>query len=195
MDRAEIVSQVTEALTCESIDEAGGLLRKSYPFKPIPTVKRRFAPQGFTSIFLRDGFICRYSGKRLIFPPALRLLSCVFPSLFPYHPNWKTNVTHPAYMQLSATIDHLHPVSRGGVDDRSNWVTASMARNSAKVHWTLEEIGWELHPAGNWRTWDGLLRWSVEYAATHPEVVPDRGVRAWLRAGQRALNEAEQLQP
>jgi hypothetical protein len=36
------------------------------------------------------------------------------PERFPFHPNWKTDVTHPAYWEVSATIDHLTPVTRGG---------------------------------------------------------------------------------
>jgi HNH endonuclease len=58
----------------------------------------------------------------------------------------------PAFWEVGATIDHVVPVTRGGADDESNWVTTSMARNSAKMNWTLEELGWTLHPPGNhWR--------------------------------------------
>ncbi|MFF0818704.1 HNH endonuclease [Rhodococcus sp. NPDC003318] len=49
--------------------------------------------------------------------------------------------THFAYWELFPTIDHIVPVTRGGADDESNWVTTSMLRNSAKAHWTLDELG------------------------------------------------------
>ncbi len=119
-----------------------------------------------TRVFVRDGFLDRYTGERLIFPPVLRVLSIVLPDKFPYHPNWKTVVTHPAFWKVGATIDHVVPVTRGGADDESNWVTTSMARNSAKMNWTLEELGWTLHPPGNFGEWDGLLHWFLEYTAT-----------------------------
>jgi hypothetical protein len=51
-------------------------------------------------------------------------------SKFPFHPNWKTEATHPAYWEVGATIDHMVPVTLGGADEPANWVTTSMARNS-----------------------------------------------------------------
>jgi hypothetical protein len=37
----------------------------------------------------RGGFIDRYRGTRLVFPPVLRMLSLYLPDAFPYHPNGK----------------------------------------------------------------------------------------------------------
>jgi HNH endonuclease len=125
-------------------------------------------PQVVTQ-FLRDGFIDRYSGDRLIFPPVLRVLSLTMRESFPFHTNWKMSETHPAYWDLCATIDHMTPVSRGGADDKSNWATTSMARNAAKGNSTLEQIGWTLHPPGDVRDWDGLTAWFTRYIGAHPE--------------------------
>jgi hypothetical protein len=119
-------------------------------------VLRRQGPVESTRVFVRDGFIDRYTGTRLIFPPVLRTLSEALPGEFPFHPNWKTDVTHPAYWEVGATVDNLIPVTRGGKDAEENWVTASMARNSAKMNWTLQDLGWHLHPPGDIRDWDGL---------------------------------------
>jgi hypothetical protein len=119
-----------------------------------------------------------------VFPPVLRVLSTVLPADFPYHPNWKTDLTHPAYWEVGATIDHVRPVSRGGADDESNWVTTSMARNSAKMNWTLEELGWTLVPSGDFRAWDGLLHWFLSFAARHPEILATASVRHWHRAAR-----------
>jgi hypothetical protein len=33
--------------------------------------------------------------------------------VFPYHPNWKMEVTHPAYWELTATVEHVVPVCHG----------------------------------------------------------------------------------
>ena len=84
------------------------------------------------------------------------------PQEFPAHPNWKMSASHVMYWELCATIDHLVPVSRGGADDKSNYVTTSVLRNSAKAHWTLEELGWTLHPPGLMGSWDGLMGWFLD---------------------------------
>ena len=47
------------------------------------------------------------------------------------------------YWELIATIDHYLPVTRGGVDAPPNWMTTSQARNSAKLNWTVDELGWK----------------------------------------------------
>src|SRR5262249_834479 len=146
-------------------------------------------PLDYTRVFIRDGFVDRYTGQRLVFPPVLRMISSALPEKFPYHPNWKTPVTHPAYWEIGATIHHVVPITRGGADEPGNWVTASMGRNSAKMNWTLAELGWELQDPGDFAAWDGLLSWYIEYGSRHPEAVADSGLRQWLRAGSTALAE------
>jgi len=64
-----------------------------------------------TRIFARDGFIDRYRGSRLIFPPVLRLLSLYLPKEFPYHKNGKMTEGHMAYWELFPTVDHVVPSS------------------------------------------------------------------------------------
>lgn len=53
---------------------------------------------------------------------------------------WKTDLTRPAFNELTATLHHVVPVTLGGADDESNWVTTSMSRKFAKNNVTLEEI-------------------------------------------------------
>lgn len=91
-------------------------------------------------VFTRDGFVDRYSGDLLVFPGTLRLLAKLLPHEFPFHSNWKADACHPAFWQLFPTIDHVVPVSRGGADADSNWMSTSMLRNSAKANLTLEEL-------------------------------------------------------
>ncbi len=130
---------------------------------------------------MRDGFIDRYTGQRLIFPGVLRVLSLLLPRDFPFHPHWRTTETHPAFWELSPTLDHVVPIAFGGADDESNLVTTSMLRNSAKANWTLEELGWKLYPAGRYEDWDGLTAWFREYVAAHEDCLRDRAIARWYR--------------
>jgi len=139
-----------------------------------------------TDLFVRDGFIDRYRGSRLVFPPTLRLISEKLPQHFPYHPNWKMSVTHRAFWELSPTVDHIRPVALGGNDDPSNWATCSMLTNSIKANWTLEELGWQLLPAGDIRQWDGLLSWFVAQMDKEPQYVKESAYfRNWLTVAQK----------
>lgn len=182
-DRIDALTAVCRALSEGAPEAAAAALT----FQPEPIVPRRYGPLESTAVFVRDGFIDRYSGNRLVFPPVLRVISMMLPDEFPFHPNWKTDVTHRASWEVGATIDHLVPVTRGGAGNESNWLTTSMARNSAKMNWTIDELGWPLHPAGNFNQWDGLLRWFVEYSAAHPSVTANPSIRQWHRATATVL--------
>lgn len=143
------------------------------------------------------GFIDRYTGTRLVNPGVLRLLHVVLGDDFPADPNWKVSRTHQAFWELFPTVDHVKPVSRGGPDDESNWVTSSMMRNQAKNQWTLDDLGWKLQPRGAVAEWDGRSRWLVNYLAANASVLakaaePHRGyIRRWLTATKAALQEAD----
>jgi hypothetical protein len=145
-DKCKIIAAVCNALATSGAEVAAAILHRDYRFDPQPIVKRKYGPTESTRIFARDGFVDPYTGTRVVFPPVFRALSFALPADFPFHPAWKTDVTHPAYWELGATIDHLVPVTRGGLDNETNWITASMASNSAKMNWTVEELGWHLHP-------------------------------------------------
>lgn len=166
----------------EMLSDAAELLRREYPFTPAETVERKYGNQEALKVFIRDGFVDRYSGCHLVFPGVLRVLALQLPAEFPYHPNWKMTATHLAFWELSPTVDHILPIARGGVDAELNWVTTSMLRNSAKANWTLEELGWSLLPPGDLRAWDGLLAWFMRYVVSHPALLQNARVAAWHRA-------------
>jgi hypothetical protein len=184
LKKSAVIVDICYALSDGLIERAASLVRNDYTFVPSMMAQRKYGAVESTRVFMRDGFIDRYTGEKLIFPPVLRILSALLPAEFPYHPNWKTDVTHPAYWELSATVDHLVPISRGGLDEESNWITTSMARNSAKMNWTLEELGWKLQDAGNIKAWDGLLHWFLDYVAAHPGVIVNASLRRWHRAAK-----------
>ena len=190
--KAGVLSDVCASLDLGDSRSARATLKSRYPFVPVEKVVRRYSERQSMKLFVRDGFIDRYTGSRLINPGVLRLLHVVLGDDFPAHPHGKVSETHLAFWELFPTVDHVKPVSRGGPDDKSNWVTASMLRNQAKSQWTLADLGWELHPRGG-ADWDGRSRWLVDYLAANPTVLagaaePHRGyIRRWLTATKAAL--------
>lgn len=191
MQKAETISAVCDALAAG--DKAGviSIARREYPFVPQQSRKRKYTPLQSQQIFVRDGFIDRYTGKRLVFPGTLRLLSRLLPKEFPAHKNWKMAESHLVYWELFPTVDHVQPVARGGPDEASNWVCTSMATNQVKLNWTLEELGWTLKPAGNCGEWDGLTGWFCDYVAGHSEWLEEAYLRRWHSAAQRVRDVAE----
>jgi hypothetical protein len=191
--KAEVLFDVCEALRVGDSGSAKEALGSRYPFVPVEKIVRRYSERRSMDLFMRDGFIDRYTGNRLINPGVLRLLHVVLGDDFPAHPNWKASETHIAFWELFPTVDHLVPVSRGGPDDDSNLVTASMLSNQAKAQWTVEDLGWELHPAGPKGEWDGLSRWLVDYLAANPTVLAEAAgshrayIGRWLTTTKAAL--------
>jgi len=137
-------------------------------------------------IFNRDGFIDRYTGSKLVFPGTLQVLGIVLPEHFPWHPHGNLTKSHIVHWELYPTVDHIFPISRGGPDVDSNWATTSMLANQAKLHWTLDELGWTLHEPGDLHNWDGLTDWFFQYVGQHPDVLSQPGIKKWFRAASSA---------
>jgi hypothetical protein len=184
-DKAAVLREVCSALSDNRRDAAAVILRDCYPFVPLANVGRHYSVRQMLAVFTRDGFVDRYSGMRLVCPATLRLISKRLPEQFPFQRNWRTDACHIGYWELCPTIDHLLPVSRGGTDDESNWVTTSMIRNAAKAAFTLDDLGWSLHPAGKMAEWDGLLGWFVDQANTHRAMLGDPYLRQWFGAANQ----------
>jgi hypothetical protein len=178
---------MTEELKEGRVGKAKDILTSDYPFEPIQSQTRSYTELQSAKLFVRDGFIDRYTGARLVFPAALRLISHLLPEDFPYHRNWKMSETHVAYWELFPTVDHIVPVARGGDDSELNWVSTSMLKNSAKSNWTLEELGWDLHPKGSISEWDGLTGWFLDYVETNPDLLTDNYFSKWQKAALKAL--------
>ncbi|HMU34810.1 MAG TPA: hypothetical protein PKC89_13210 [Pyrinomonadaceae bacterium] len=187
MEKGEILKRVCEALLFGDPSRASVIATQEYAHENLAFAGRKYNEYESTTIFLRDGFLDRYSGSKLVFPASLRLISHLMPAEFPAHPNWKMSESHMVYWELFPTIDHVVPVARGGADDQTNWVTTSMIRNSAKSNWLLEELGWNLQPPGNVREWDGLTRWFMQYIEQEPTYLNDPYLKRWHRAAFRAL--------
>ncbi|MFF0242991.1 HNH endonuclease [Rhodococcus pyridinivorans] len=181
VEKAEVLARVTDALAA-GLGEGKSILRAEYPFAPPVKNYRNYTERQCLRVFYRDGFLDRYSGTKLVHPGALRTLATLLPEDFPFHSNWQMSRTHSAFWELFPTIDHRTPVARGGEDAEPNWVSTSMLRNSAKAHWTLDELGWTLHPPGDHTQWDGLAGWFVDYLTDHPELMAEPYLAKWFRA-------------
>lgn len=178
-DRTNVIKIICEALSSGDTSGASEIAWRHYPFIAPPAVARKFTEAQALRVFVRDGFVDRYSGNRLLFPPVLRLLSILLPGVFPFHRNWKMSETHPAYWELFPTLDHIIPVARGGPDQEDNLISTSMLRNSTKANWTLEELGWSIHPPGDMNQWDGML---VRCIKKDSEIIKDKYISRWYRA-------------
>lgn len=97
---ADIIASACEALSSTGKEAAGSVISTEYPHQEVSNAGRKYNEFQSTEIFLRDGFIDRFSGEKLIFPPVFRLLSQELPEEFPFHPNWKMSECHIAYWKL-----------------------------------------------------------------------------------------------
>ena len=188
-DPSEVLRRVCQSIEHDRLADAAAIISKDYPFTPFSNVGRRYSVLQCMRMFIRDGFIDRYSGTRLVFPGTLRLLSILLPAEFPFQSNWRTDMCHFAFWEIFPTIDHRVPVSRGGDDAEDNWVTTSMVRNAAKANFTVEELGWRMVPPGDLGTWDGLTSWCLRECERRTDFASSDYLRRWTEAARRALTE------
>ena len=181
MDKDEILKNVANLLLRGEKEEARSTIQNEYPHKHTEIEKRSYTLKEKMEQFLRDGFIDRYTGKRLVNPGLLKIITHYFPEEFPYDPHWKMTKTHMAYWDLIPTVDHIFPIAQGGVDHPSNWATTSMKNNSIKSNYSVEEIGWKLYPSGSLKEWDGLTRLFLELVDKNNELLEDSYIRNWYR--------------
>jgi hypothetical protein len=145
-------------------------------------------PAQRTSICHRDGFVDRLSPERwrLVYPGALRVLSLELRGAIDTVVSKGTLRSYagnaPVWWDLWPTVDHLVPRAGGGTNEPDNLACVSWWRNAAKGDLSLEATGWTLQPAGDARTWDGLLGWFVDRVRRHPELAQDGMVRQYLDA-------------
>ncbi len=191
MDKPDVIGKICSALLQGEKEKAEKIAKSDYPFSFHPKGQRKITTLQSVELFLRDGFIDRYSGQKLVYPGILRFLSQFMPEAFPYQKNWKMSECHIAYYELMPTVDHVIPVARGGLDDESNWVTTSMLRNSAKLNWTLDELGWRLVPSGDLNNWNGLINTYVELFETFSKaqisLLQDKSLSNWYKIAKKFL--------
>ena len=67
-EKVSAVERVCEALSAGKTDEAAKTARQEYPFIAPASRSRRYTTYQSCQVFIRDGFIDRYAGTRLVFP-------------------------------------------------------------------------------------------------------------------------------
>ena len=179
-EKLEIIKQAGELLLQNSKDAALNLINNNYRFTYQSVEKRNYSGQRM-KIFARDGFIDRYSGKPLVNPGMLKILSVYYPEDFPYQAHWKMTETHIAYWEYVPTIDHIEPIAAGGADDEHNWVSTSMLNNAIKSNWTLKQLGWELYEPGALNEWDGLSHLFVQLVNHDEKLLEDTYIKTWYK--------------
>ncbi|MBE6001597.1 MAG: HNH endonuclease [Sarcina sp.] len=185
-DKATVFEKVTNHILSGDKDSAKNTIIEEYPFIPIKHAKRSYTVEEKMEQFLKDGFIDRYSGERLVNPGIFKVLSNYFPEEFPYHPHGKTTEAHIAYWEMFPTIDHKQAIAKGGEDEKSNWVTTSMLKNGAKSHWTLEQLQWEIYDPGNLSDWDGLTGKFIAIVENDAQnLLADAYIKRWYDASKK----------
>ena len=177
--KGEVLKRVAINLLSQNKSEAIKIIQNDYPFVYLPREKRMYTDKQKIKQFIKDGFIDRYSGQRLVNPGLLKVISYYLPNVFPYHPHWKMDECHNAYWELIPTVDHIHPIALGGTDSEENYATTSMLHNSIKNNWTLEQLQWTLYPAGDYTDWDGLTGLFIKLVEQDKELLKDAYIKRW----------------
>lgn len=180
-NNALIIEKVINKLLSGNHASAAAILQRDYLFKPVEVFQRNYTRNQKFETFVRDGFLDRYTGEKLLNPGVLKVLSTYFPEDFPYHPHWKMSETHIAYWELVPTIDHIIPIAMGGRDESENWATTSMFHNQIKNNWSLEQLHWKLHKGGDIKEWDGLTSIFIMSVEQDKTLLKDKYINDWYK--------------
>jgi 5-methylcytosine-specific restriction endonuclease McrA len=155
------------------------------------TTKRASLPKALqVAIFRRDGWLCRWCKRPVIFAPVMKYLEREIRSsgdgrpLAYYHAHW-TRDGAPVLDELGAVIDHAAAFSRGGLDTLENLITSCNRCNGRKSGAPLKT--WAQRPKrtpvkgkyGEPNHWDGLSMVFVMLARRDPHGLTP-GEREWL---------------
>lgn len=187
LSKVDAILEAANNVLCGNVGMAKDIINSEYPFKHIDSTTRKYTDNEKMTQFIKDGFMDRYSGDRLLNPGLLKVLSYYMPDEFPYHPHWKMEECHNAYWEFVPTLDHVYPVALGGADDSSNWATTSMLHNSIKNNWTLEQLQWKLYDAGDIAVWDGLTSLFVQLVEKDEALLLDAYIKKWYKLSKNML--------
>ena len=148
------------------------------------------------SIFRRDGWMCRWCKKPVIFAPVMKLISLEvnisgFRGDLAYHHAHWTRQQSPLLDKLGAVLDHVRAFSTGGLDSIENLVTACNKCNGQKSVAPVADF--EKRPRkfvngkyGEPLHWEGLSELFVALCRRFPSELSISD-KQWLAAIQRPL--------
>ena len=165
MTKIQAIELSAEKILQGNITEAQTVMDTEYPFQKITAQGRKYTDKEKMEQFVRDGFIDRYSGQKLVNPGLLKVLSHYMPETVPYHAHWKMESCHNAYWEFVPTVDHIYP----------------MLHNSIKSNWTLAQLNWKLHDAGNYNEYDGLTEIFIKLVRSDEALLKDAYIKKWYR--------------
>ena len=188
-EQIDALCSAARLLANDKLKEAEKIIKEKYPFIPIKRESRKASQKQLMEQFFRDGFIDRYSGKKLVNPGMLRTMSLKIPEAFPYQSSWKVDECHIAYWDYYPTLDHIHPIALGGKDVPENWVSTSMVYNSAKSNFTLEQIGWKLKDKGDIKDWDGLSGYFIKTVEKDKSLLEINAIKSWYTVTKETMKK------
>ena len=109
-------------------------------------------------ILRRDGFRCRFCESKVIVKSVHKIFANAVPDAARLGRSNETR--HFGISNLTASVDHLVPYSRGGTNDADNLITACPTCNYGRGNWLIAEVEIE-NPFNRPPTideWDGLTR-------------------------------------
>lgn len=178
--RTDLLLRVADALSVQGSTRATLTAKELLPWHPSKTTRGLVPKKKALRVFLRDRFVDRYSGSRLVFPGALLALGVLLPDAFPMSPTWKVSESHEVFYELWPFVDHIVPVTRHGTNAIENLVTTSSVNNSAKGTALLSELQWTLLPVPTAKeSWDGMLGWFMSTVERHPSVLDHHQLKGW----------------
>jgi 5-methylcytosine-specific restriction endonuclease McrA len=154
-------------------------------------------------IFKRDGWLCCWCKKPVVFAPAMRLIerevrNSGFAGPLAYYHAHATRDGAPLLDELWAVIDHAEAFSLGGSNDAENLLTACNKCNGRKRNSSLDI--WKERPKrkpiqgkyGEPQYWDGLSTLFV-VLAQRDHLGLTTSERAWLKALSPAATKPREV--
>jgi 5-methylcytosine-specific restriction endonuclease McrA len=143
-------------------------------------------------VFRRDGWLCRWCLRPVIFPPTLKLTEQLVRArgvqtpLAWFHTNWRRDAA-PLLDELGASVDHVEAHALGGSSKIDNLATICAKCNARKGTFTGDEH-LKRNPVkkvkgmhGEPMHWDGLSTLFVVLAEDYPGAITPTD-RQWLAA-------------
>ena len=155
------------------------------------------------SVFVRDGWLCKWCHRPVVFAPVFRLLdglvkSAGYPKPIAYFDSHWSRRSAPLLDHLGAVVDHVEAFSKGGLHGYRNFVTACNKCNARKndrlaAEYVKSEPGKPVRGKhGEPRDWDGLASLFLVLAAQGARLSP--GERRWERALRKAYGASDAVQ-